>query len=445
VLVAGAFLVVSMLPGSVRATPHVFENPEEITIPIFSPILTSGPAFKYPSDITVSGLPGAIYDVNVTLSNVYFANPSDIDILLVGPGGQGVVLMDYGFDAKLLDIAAWPQIWVTFDDEGPTGVLYLAEPHAGDRIVFKPSFGSGYHGTSAPPGPYVRTLDVFDGTSPNGVWSLYVFDLFDHDLGQISEGWSLSFEMRTAITSFSPTTGHEGTVVTILGSDFAGATSVKFGSVAATFLVESPTKITATAPPGVATGRISVTTPNGTGTSATDFVVVGPSIASFDPGSGRVGAEVTLTGSGFTGATGVTFGGSPATFLVDTDTRITATVPDGASTGRIAVTTSVGTGTSQTDFVIEHARTVKLKLGSRARGTVRVRDGFDACASQVPVKIQHLEHGAWKTVAKTNTSEAGSYSVARLAEHGRFRAVAPGRKLESGDRCLKGISRIVTL
>jgi hypothetical protein len=78
-----------------------------------------------------------------------------------------------------------------------------------------------------------------------------------------------------------------------------------------------------------------------------------PSIASFDPISGPPGTTVTLTGSGFSGATEVSFGASPAAgFSVDSDTQITATVPVGAKTAPISVTTPAGTGKSDTNFKV---------------------------------------------------------------------------------------------
>jgi len=64
-----------------------------------------------------------------------------------------------------------------------------------------------------------------------------------------------------------------GTTVTITGTNFTGATSVKFNGVAATFTVNSATQITATVPAGATTGKIEVVTPSGTVTSTTDFTV----------------------------------------------------------------------------------------------------------------------------------------------------------------------------
>ena len=77
-----------------------------------------------------------------------------------------------------------------------------------------------------------------------------------------------------------------------------------------------------------------------------------PTISSFTPASGPVGASVTITGTGFTGTTSVTFGATSASFTVGSDTSVTATVPTGASTGTISVTTPGGTATSATAFTV---------------------------------------------------------------------------------------------
>ena len=137
--------------------------------------------------------------------------------------------------------------------------------------------------------------------------------------------------------------GTAGQTIQILGTGLSGATSVKFGSGSATFSVVSGTYMTAVVPAKGTTGSVTVTAPAGTYTSSKTFKVV-PVISSFAPTSGPVGTPVTLTGSGFLGATKVTFGGVKATvFSVISATQITATVPIGAKTGSVAVTTPGGT------------------------------------------------------------------------------------------------------
>src|SRR3954463_1690054 len=75
-----------------------------------------------------------------------------------------------------------------------------------------------------------------------------------------------------------------------------------------------------------------------------------PTISSFTPASGTIGASVVINGSGFTGATAVTFNGSYAPYTVNSDIKITATVPNAASTGTIKVTAGGSTATSATSF-----------------------------------------------------------------------------------------------
>jgi len=81
----------------------------------------------------------------------------------------------------------------------------------------------------------------------------------------------------------------------------------------------------------------------------------GPAISSFTPASGPEGAEVTITGSFFSGTTGVSFNGNAATSIeVDSDAQIRAKVPAGATrgTGKIVVTTVIGSATSTADFTV---------------------------------------------------------------------------------------------
>lgn len=154
------------------------------------------------------------------------------------------------------------------------------------------------------------------------------------------------------VTSFSPANGGNTTVVTINGTNFVNVTGVDFGGTAATgFTVISPTQISATVGAG-ATGVITVTTLSGSGSSLTNFTWFPlPTVTSFTPMTGTMGAVVTITGTGFTGATQVRFGGTPAaSFNVDSPTQITATVNVG-TTGPVSVQTPGGTGNSAMNFM----------------------------------------------------------------------------------------------
>jgi uncharacterized repeat protein (TIGR03803 family) len=145
--------------------------------------------------------------------------------------------------------------------------------------------------------------------------------------------------------------GAAGQTVEILGDGLTGTTKVMFGSGPATFTVVSDTYMTAVAPASGTTGTVTVTTPSGTLLSRQNFKLL-PVILSFKPGNGPMGTQVTLTGTGLTGTTSVTFGGVKATFTVNSATQVTAIVPTGAMTGRIKITTAGGTATSPASFTV---------------------------------------------------------------------------------------------
>jgi hypothetical protein len=156
------------------------------------------------------------------------------------------------------------------------------------------------------------------------------------------------------ISGFTPASGPVGASVVITGTNFAGATSVAFNArTAASFTVNSGTQITATVASGTTSGKISVTTPGGTATSANAFtVVLPPTISGFLPTSGPVGTAVVISGTNLAGATGVAFNGKAASFVVNGAAQITATVASGTTSGKVTVTTPGGTANSAGAFTI---------------------------------------------------------------------------------------------
>ncbi|HWM23762.1 MAG TPA: proprotein convertase P-domain-containing protein [Chthoniobacterales bacterium] len=148
----------------------------------------SGTASPYPSEINVSGLLGSVRKVRVAFS-LSHAFPGDVDILLVGPAGQSAIIMsdvgggdDINGVELLLDDAAANPLPVS----GPlvAGTFQPTNNGVGDSF---PAPAPAPAGTSV--------LSVFNGTNPNGTWSLYVVDDASDDMGQISE-WSLVFDME---------------------------------------------------------------------------------------------------------------------------------------------------------------------------------------------------------------------------------------------------------
>jgi len=172
-----------------HAAVNTFINSSTITIPVSG---TLGKADPYPSNINVSGLAGVITDVNVSLFGIDVTREDDLDILLAGPLGQSVIVMSdtCGNTGGPFDF--------TFDDEaaGP-----LPDSDGGDLVpcvsgTYQPS---NYVGGTDPdpfdapaPGGASAALSVFDGTVPNGTWSLYVMDDRSGSVGAITGGWSLT-------------------------------------------------------------------------------------------------------------------------------------------------------------------------------------------------------------------------------------------------------------
>ena|GEM_PF-3982756 len=107
------------------------------------------------------------------------------------------------------------------------------------------------------------------GTSVFGAPSDHLSTGTSYDLSTLT----VSFASPPVITSFTPTTGHTATGVTINGSSFTGTTDVSFNGVSAPFTATTDVKITTNVPVGATTGFITVTNPDGTGSSPTQFVV----------------------------------------------------------------------------------------------------------------------------------------------------------------------------
>jgi len=155
-----------------------------------------------------------------------------------------------------------------------------------------------------------------------------------------------------ALSSVVPGTGPAAGNNTVIlnGSGLTGTTSVMFGTRAALgYTVNSAAKITAIAPSGTGTVAVTVKTPGGTSNSVpyTYTYTTQPVLTGVSPSQGPAsgGTSVVLTGTGLSGATAVSFGGTPAaSFTVNSATQITAVAP--AGTGAVPVTVTTAGGTS---------------------------------------------------------------------------------------------------
>lgn len=157
------------------------------------------------------------------------------------------------------------------------------------------------------------------------------------------------------ITGFSPTNGAPGTVVTVVGEHFAGVTEVRFNNIPATAFTLIGSQISVTVPNEAVSGSITVVSAEGSGVSTNIFEVVKiapPTVGEFSPTSGPVGSLVTISGSNFTAVKSVQIGGIEANGFTVIGSQISASVPAGAKSGVIRVTTATGTGQSQGSFFV---------------------------------------------------------------------------------------------
>jgi hypothetical protein len=173
-----------------------FTNAAAVAIP------SSGTATPYPSTIAVSGLTGTVSQVTATLNGFGHGFPDDVDVLLVGPGGQKVLLLsDAGGGGAVSSLS------LTFSD---TAASALPDGGLLTSGTWKPSVyeaGTDAFTSPAPPEPYASALSAFNGTDPNGTWSLYVRDDFTGISGTIAGGWSLSVTTTAPACCTAPPPG----------------------------------------------------------------------------------------------------------------------------------------------------------------------------------------------------------------------------------------------
>ncbi len=159
-----------------------------------APITITDNTTSAPSTIEVSGFETEIQDVNVRLNIYTHSQPADVDVLLVGPQGQTAMIMSdvagaskAENDSLILDdqaLASLPkQDDLTSGHFKPTNYEYTSLP---DKFAPNPRIPT--------PLPSNASLAVFNGTDPNGTWTLFVVDADDDTpdtRGIIAGGWQL--------------------------------------------------------------------------------------------------------------------------------------------------------------------------------------------------------------------------------------------------------------
>jgi len=216
------------LGAPVGGAPASFTNNTPIDIPNGQPASTGpGAANPYPSTVAVSGLTGAKV-IKVTLNNFRHEFEDDVDMRLVGPGGQALTMLsDTGGTTEQLT-----PITFSIADNGATllpdatafvnGTTYRPSNVDTTTDAFPAPAPAG---TSAAPAGTGTFASVFgtDGAAMNGNWSLYVFDDAGADPGRIEGGWTITFEANDFTCGLASNFDVSGRVVNSAGRGIGNA------------------------------------------------------------------------------------------------------------------------------------------------------------------------------------------------------------------------------
>ncbi len=189
--------------------------------------------------------------------------------------------------------------------------------------------------------PVLHTNGIVYGTTNHGGSQLPAYGVlysFDNGLKP--------FASLVIITS-----GHVGDAAGILGQGFLSATGVSFGNGPGQIIPINDTAAIVSPLAGAMTGPVKVHMPSGDLVTPQTFKVL-PSISGFSPKSGPVGTQVVITGMSLKQTSSVTIGKAKATFTVNSDTQVTATVAAGAVTGKVSLKTKGGTATGPGNFTV---------------------------------------------------------------------------------------------
>lgn len=351
-----------------------------IASPVVSGIsMGSGPASGGTTvTITGTGFSGATQVRFGTNAAPSFSVVNDTTIAVTSPPGSGAVSITVTTPSRGASNPSSTQFYYI---PAVSGISPTSGPATGGTLVnitgtgFTSVTGVKFGGNTA---SYTFVSDTqITATAPAGSG---VADVIITTAGGANQTSPVAqFYYIPVVSGISPASGPivGGATVTITGKGLTGATEVKFGSAAATILSNTDTLITATAPPGSGVVDVTVITPGGTSVPSTaDQFSYLPVVSSISPNYGPLDGEtqVTISGSGFTGASAVNFGAKPAiSFTIVSDTQITATAPAGNGWVDVTVTTAgctSATGAGDRFYYPPAVSSLSLHEGPAEGGTV---------------------------------------------------------------------------
>lgn len=311
---ACAALALALQSGVALAALRTFSNPAQFSF--------GGTTLS--STIPVAGVNGAILDAQVRLNGAavqFFANGlEDIDLLLVSPSGEEIILMSFACDATPGPVT------LQFASSGsllPSGVSGLACVSGIFQASDFSNLVGGYvlDSPPAPAPPYPGTLANLVGDNPNGNWTLYAEEFGGNQGGVLQGGWDLLLSMpdeadlavsHAALPAQFPP-GGAATLTAIVangGPDPALGVALTESIPAGLTLTAATVDVGGPCAPTAGAGPLLVTCPIGTlasGAAATgSFAVTGTALGSYpvvasattstpDPAPGDETATATVT------------------------------------------------------------------------------------------------------------------------------------------------------
>ena len=257
--------------------------------------------------------------------------------------------------------------------EGPlAGATKVTITGTGFTKASTVSFG----GTSSESLDYVSETEL-SAESPAGTGTVNVTVVTAGGTSATSPADDFSYVSTPTVSKLTPAEGPEAgkTTVTITGTGFTSTTAVSFGATPATkYKVESPTSILAESPAGNGTAAVTVETAGGTSAEVpADLYTYDPvptvTALSVKEGPLAGATKVTITGTGFTKASTVSFGATKAkasTYV--SETELSAESPAGTGTVNVTVVTAGGTSATSPADDFSYVSTPTVSKGRRAEG-----------------------------------------------------------------------------
>lgn len=234
--------------------------------------------------------------------------------------------------------------------------------------------------------------------------------------------------LKPSITLTSSLIKEVGSTFTLNGTNLASSSSIKIGSVEAPFKILTASSVLVTVPEGAVSGStISATNLGGTVTSS-KFVYQAAVVTDFTK-SARVGQNVTFTGKNLK-ATSVIFGGNKTGKIVSSSaSSLTVTVPTGALSGAIKITTGAGAIYTESFTVTPPAPTVSSftpTTGKKGVTLVSVR-GTNLSGASVTLG------GVQVTLASGANSTSFKFIVPSSAVTGKITVTTAGGSVTSAN------------